>query len=471
MAEQHPLDPNDIVWVSPESDEPETGTPTMPFTDVGRALAAAKPGQTILLRAGEYCADSTLQNSGTIDRPINIRPETPGSVTVRGACWYLYDASDLVITGIAFRDCPGGALSAVGASSRNSLRELTFVNCGLEHRPACTLFFGGAGAECNVIEQCSFTHDSPESPDNLTTSRASVALILGNGSAGDQALNRDFVVRDCVFTNYGYAVIVGTSDNAGSYLGHVIERNRIEDTRGDAITVRCSDTIVRANQIVRTGRAAVTLTAGSSSVVENNRIVDCETGVQITGQAHTVQGNCLVRCGGAGMHVVAGAAGGDDTGVVLVHRNTLVDCSAIGVLLDSGTSAIVDSNHFAGPATPYTVPPAPPRGSDLLPSVCSNNALSHGAPDVAGATRREVTFADPSSGDYSSDCPAGASGWVLDLKDLPGEDADEEYRVAMAEGAEEADEHRREVDELLDEEEPGESPARGYFFPDNEDTR
>jgi hypothetical protein len=64
-----------IIWVGPAGDGGGRGTFDEPFTSVTEAVASARPGNTVVLRAGLYRGDVTVQNSGTIDRPIRITAE------------------------------------------------------------------------------------------------------------------------------------------------------------------------------------------------------------------------------------------------------------------------------------------------------------------------------------------------------------------------------------------------------------
>ncbi len=132
------------------------GTEDEPFGSLDRALELAGPGSTILLHEGSYTGDFTVHKSGTITEPIRIAARTPGAAIVEGGSWYLYDVSDIILEGIAFRNTKAQALSVVGACARNAFNALAFTDCGRNSSSGCTLFFGGSGVTATVVADCRF---------------------------------------------------------------------------------------------------------------------------------------------------------------------------------------------------------------------------------------------------------------------------------------------------------------------------
>ena len=92
---------------------------------------------------------------------------------IQGACWFFYDICDLIVSGFTFRDAPHGAVSVMGACLRNRFADLLFINCGTRESASCTLFFGGAGGSCNVVENCLFERPAPSPPAPTTSWRPS----------------------------------------------------------------------------------------------------------------------------------------------------------------------------------------------------------------------------------------------------------------------------------------------------------
>ncbi|MBD3241988.1 MAG: hypothetical protein GF331_15470 [Chitinivibrionales bacterium] len=478
-------DDDKYIWVAPEGSDEQLGTYEQPLSDVARALSRARPGQTVILKSGEYHGDVTIQQSGTMDRPVHITAEERGGAVIVGSCWYLYDVSDLAISKLTFRDSPGGALSVVGACRRNSFRELLFENCSRLKRPSCTLFFGGSGAQCNMVENCTFHHDTAEQRETYDVEHASVAMMVVEGDQDGRAANADFVVRCNEFVNYGYGVIVGAGDGGRGLYGHVVEFNALDDCGGDALLIKCGDTTIRGNRVKRAGGSAIAVLAGTASTVIGNRIVDCKNGVRLCGEAHTVASNLFARCRAQAVHVASNSYRPDLSAgsAALIEHNTIVDCgdatqhdAVSGVLNDPGTSCVVERNLFFGPGRPYRC-----NGDSescytdgSLPSFFSDNACGGTAPDAPGCRHIEVLFAGHDSDDFSNDSEYGADGWVLKAGLWPPPEADEtdsalDYRAEVSASAAEAGLVSEEVEQLIDDLDREQLFKQGFLFPDMPD--
>lgn len=471
------------IWVAPEAVGDQLGTYEQPFAGIARALSRIRPGQTIILKSGEYRGDITIQQCGTMDQPVHITSEQPGGAVIVGSCWYLYDVSDVAISKLTFRDAPGGAISVVGACRRNSFRELLFENCSRTKRPSCTLFFGGSGAQCNMVENCTFRHDVAEQLEEYDVERASVAVMVAEGDLDGRAANADFVVRCNEFINYGYGVIVGAGDGSSGLYGHVVEFNALDNCGGDALRIKCGDTTIRGNRVNRAGGSAIAVLAGAASTVIGNRIVDCGNGVRLCGEAHTVASNLFARCRAQAVHVAGNYRADLRAGsAALIERNTIVDCGDArkdgisGVLNDPGTSCVVERNLFFGPGKPYR------HNGDAesfdaggaLPSFFSDNATGGEAPDAPGCRHIEVLFAGRDNDDFSNDSEYGANGWVLTNGRWPPPEADQtdaalDYRAEVSACAADAGLISEEVEQLIDDLDREQLFKQGFLFPDLSD--
>jgi hypothetical protein len=200
-----------FVWVTPGEDVSGEGSYANPFRSVSKAVECAMPGQTVVLKRGLYQGDVTIQKSGLIDKPLRIIAEKDAEVICSEACWYLYDVSDIILSGLVFRDSPGIALSVVGTCRRNRFEFLSFVNCGTSVKESCTLFLGGSGQACNVVESCCFERaaDAPEehSPN------VSIGLLISEGDYQEGEANCDCIITKNRFVNYGYGILVGSQDS------------------------------------------------------------------------------------------------------------------------------------------------------------------------------------------------------------------------------------------------------------------
>jgi hypothetical protein len=388
------FDPS-ILWVSPASSDHGTGTYDEPFSCIDQALALAKPGTTIVLKSGKYSRNVTMQVSGTLRQPIRIYGEEGAEVT--NACWFLYDVSNMVISQIGFRNAPQNALSVIGACSHNRFSELTFVDCGAGEKSSCTLFFGGSGGTCNVVEQCRF--------EQRPGGESSIAVMAAEGDNDRGQAIMNLVFRKNTFVNYTTGIVVGVGDAPAGQYGHLIEYNTFAGCAGDALIIKCGDTQIRGNLVKQCAATAIAVRAGSNSVIEANRIVDSKSGISLCGPDHSIGQNCLIRCSDQGILATGNGQGNPATGL-FIENNTFVKCGTpdltAAVIIEKGASGILRMNLFngftdlAGPVAQFLV---------------SDNVSTGQAGQ--GIEQRAVVFKDPGKDDFSNDSGYGASGWMV----------------------------------------------------------
>ena len=81
-------DDPDLIYINPNAADGGRGSLEQPYSTIEEGLARVKPGQTILLSAGEYTGDLNIQVSGTARNPLRIIAEPGNAVTIRSACWF-----------------------------------------------------------------------------------------------------------------------------------------------------------------------------------------------------------------------------------------------------------------------------------------------------------------------------------------------------------------------------------------------
>ena len=411
-----------IIWVSSSGKNDGDGTRENPFGGIERAIAIVKPGMTLLLRAGVYAGDKTFDISGTIHEPIRIAAERGAAVEIRSACWYFYDVSDVVVSGLTFNNAPGGAVSVIGACARNRFDGLRFVNCGKNDAASCTLFFGGSGGSCNVVANCRFERMPQRAPAALPSAAKSAGLMVSEGDNDGGAPITDHVFTKNYFVNYDYGVLVGAGDAPAGQYGHIVEHNTVEQCRSGGILVKCSDTMVRGNLIMRCLDRPVAVAAGRGSVVDSNRVLDCGSGIQVNGDGHTVVNNCIIRCKGEAIGVNGEATMPERRAAsnVLIENNTCIDCGTVpenkrvtGVRIDAGATVIVRRNLFSGEGKPYVCTdeagPDRRRASKLI----IENMAANGCEGMEGAAAAPVAFKNAAEDDFANDSGCGAAGAVL----------------------------------------------------------
>ncbi len=445
----------DILWVCPTFTGSGNGTFEAPYTEVNEALKNVKPGSTIVLQAGEYIDNVNIQDSGTITEPIRIVADNNAQNKVFClSTWFLYDVSDIIISGLSFINIPQQAISVIGNCERNNFSKLNFINCGLDKKAPCTFYFGGSGSKCNVVENCSFKIESKKSVDN-TKPELPIALMVSEGDVNDNTkLNTNHVFRGNIFTNYGCAVIIGIHDNTFHNYSHIFENNIIRDCSNDGMRVKCGDTVINSNVFLKCQGKAISIAHGKTDVICNNRIEKCETGIHINGYDCTVKNNCIVESLKQAIAIKSkGEKKGNSLGTTFIEENTCIDSknkegasSKEIVLIDTNSNCIIQRNIFSGKKPPYTI------NNEIKTSKQQNiihivdNIISKTSHPVNGCIKKQISFKDQKSGNYTTRIKYGAKGWMaagskilfnkdkLTKKKTPGENLPENIDASQVDG-------------------------------------
>ncbi len=424
----HNLRKNDprTIWVSARESAVEEGSYENPYGSISKAVESAQPGQIVVLKAGTYTGDVTIQKSGSIDKPIRIIAEDGADVQCVGSCWFLYDVSDVICSGIVFKDSPGLALSVIGRCMRNRFEFLRFIDCSIGRENACTFYFGGSGQACNTVESCAFEGSAP--PDGSQPS-ASIGLLIAEGDFQEGSPNRNYIISKNVFSRYGYGVIIGSRDSIEGEYGHRIENNSIDNCAFEGIMVKCGDTLVKGNVIRNCSRHSISIAAGTGSILEDNRILDCAWGIRVAGKGHSIANNCIIRCGEDAVDVmsapspeIAGATN------IIIEQNTFVGWGEFRkkngccIRINPDATCVVRKNLFYGKGTPFCLDdsgkaspgqpgaPSPSGGKNFL---ITDNKSSGDCERADGCTPAEVAFKSIAFDNYTNDSGYGAHGWML----------------------------------------------------------
>lgn len=394
-----------ILWVSPEAIG-GNGTFDNPFCDIESALIKAEPGTTIVLQSGNYDDDLTIQISGQIDKPIRITSDENATVTVNGGCWYLYDSSDIIIEHIHFINARASALSVTGNSARNIFTHLSFTDCGQTSKETCTVYFGGAGIENNMIAESTFTRDITDS--------ANVSIAVMVSTSGHSSTNpvRQHIFKRNTIKGYSHAFIAGSSDREEEFGGHFILENSISSCSSDAIIIKSSDSAVGNNLISDCPVSAVKIRSGQSATVFNNRIVNCGTGIIVNGSGQSINGNCIINSSKEAIRICDKK---DDLTTaaenLIVMSNTFINTSGSisSIICEPHTSSVIIENLFHG----YSVSQfdSYKNSNSIVTSIVSNATTQDG---FSGNDFISVNPQFTSEKDFNFESPIekGAHGWV-----------------------------------------------------------
>ena len=80
-----PFTTRNTYYVSPTGSDTGAGNAASPFKTISQAAKLAGAGDTVLIKPGVYRESVWLKNSGTGEKPIVFKAETPGTVVIDGA--------------------------------------------------------------------------------------------------------------------------------------------------------------------------------------------------------------------------------------------------------------------------------------------------------------------------------------------------------------------------------------------------
>jgi hypothetical protein len=312
------------------------------------------------------------------------------------------------------------AMAVMGKCERNRFERMKFIDCSLTKENACTMFFGGSGQACNVVESCEFIGNAKNAifPDGKKATSVGIMIAEGDFHGGEP--NRDHIIGKNSFSHYGYGVLLGSQDGTLGEYGHRITYNSVENC-GEGIMVKCGDTLVKGN-IIRHCLRSISLAAGIGSIVEDNRIIDCDQGIRIAGKGHTVFNNCIVRCKKGAIRVIASIPPQTPAAAnIVIEKNTMVDWGQdpasenSGITIEPGTTCVVHKNLFHGKGNPYAIIDLDnsPHTQERKRYLIDDNAVTKACELPAGVLRAMVTFIAESLDNYANDSAYGARGWML----------------------------------------------------------
>jgi poly(beta-D-mannuronate) lyase len=283
--------------------------PVKNAAELGSALAAAEPGDVLVMAKGEW-KDAALEitKGGTAEKPLTLRAEIPGETIMTGASSLRIKAPHIVVDGLYFTR---GGLAAEASSVIHFLSHHgTLKNTAIvDFNPAnfeddyYWVFFEG---DDNLVERCYFKGKNNMQP------------LLGN-AVTDSHRN---TVRGCYFKNIPHADGNGREilrmwgpgkfdpkSEDGAWC--VVEGNLFEGADGEGteiVSLKSNHNKLVGNTVIAT-RGCLNIRQGSHNLVKGNIIlgrgVPGAQGLRMSGLHNTVEGNFISGCDW-GIKVMAG---------------------------------------------------------------------------------------------------------------------------------------------------------------------
>ena len=387
------------IWVSPKAPQGGMGTVELPFSTIDEAVEKVVEGSRIVLMPGTYEEKVSLREvKGSEMKPISIvaLPDRKEPV-ICTAEWFLYDITDLIISGITFETIENSAVSILGTSERNIIKGCHFDRCG--ENSECAVFIGGNSGRFNVIEECTFA--SPEE-----NNEKQIALFVAQSiDEEDDTLrpSSHTIIRYNQFKNYGVGVVVGSADELEAYGNHLIEEN-LFDTCFEGVRSKASGTTIKAN-IFKECAKAISALSGEATEILENRFDTCALSISCGTFDVTISQNCFINSTCTIMPEGAGSA-------IVLHNNTMVSTQQQAPVLDIQTETIVaiTDSVFDGIDLKFTE------------SVTAVGCITSQSSDVKGISTTSLHYKDSAHGDFSLTIAQGCSSsaaFVTEINPVP----------------------------------------------------
>lgn len=306
-----------------------------------KAVFAAKPGDVIVLSAGEWKdADLRLDGTGTKDAPITIRAEKPGETIFTGASRIRLGGEHLVVSGLWLKNLSGAKADwfEFRIDSKRRANHCRVTDCAFtesadftpEEKESRWVGIYGTG---NQVDRCFL-----EGKKNKGTT---VVVWLGEqDTGGHRLLANRFGERPRLGKNGGEALRVGDSKSSMMKASCLVEGNVFYrcDGETECISNKSCGNIYRGNFFLET-QGTLTLRHGNDCLVEGNVFLGGRRGqtggIRLIGEGHQVVGNFLRDLEGdsfrSAICLVNGFPDSPDNGYfqvknAVIRNNAILDC-------------------------------------------------------------------------------------------------------------------------------------------------
>ena len=330
-----------LVFDLPKSFESET-RPVSDVAGFNRRAKTLKPGDELVVRNGVYTgwAAALVEGKGTAEKPVVIRPETPGGVIFRGRTHVRLTGRHIVFKGFRFDHAgPAHVLYLINGENIR-VTQCQFSSCGDSGRTFSHIIRITRNCHRNRIDHCYFT--------------ASKSIGVGLRLFGVEDLARDNridhnIFRD-IFKYWGNGqenIQLGGPSNcdvADATVRTLVEYCLFDNAWGDSETIsnKSSSNTIRYNVAANCLFSAFTIRSGYDVRFEGNVMVNSGGGVRVFGERHVIVNNLFLNLLDAGVTFQTGTEyrrkPNAKTGTLVAH-NTFVNCPVAAVGAERETPA------------------------------------------------------------------------------------------------------------------------------------
>ena len=293
-------------------------------SDFNSRAARLCPGDELVVQDGVY-SNWTLQLpcKGAHDRPIVVRPHTPGGVLFRRATSILITGAHIVVRGFRFEHCGPESVVKFQDADRNRLTDCRFLHCGDPRRTFRFIVQVYDNSHHNRVDHCTFV--GSKSMSLVLYSSEKTQEKLGTHNRFDHNLFRDIFALS---RNGQEPIMVGRGGRSEKYDAFtIIEHNVLDNASGDSelFSNKSDRNTYRYNVAAYCKRAALSLRGGRDCLVEGNILVGSSEGVRIHGVRHRVINNLILDQERYGIMMPLGGRNHRQAEDCLVAHNTVVN--------------------------------------------------------------------------------------------------------------------------------------------------
>ena len=300
--------------------------------DIARLAAEAQPGDVLVMTDGEWKDQAIVFTSnGTAEKPVTLRAKTPGKVVLTGESSLSIDGTQLVVSGLFFKDGGTGKDGIALHGSHNRLTDTAVVGGNFK-------FFVHIFGSENRMDHCYLAEKTSDSP---------TLQIEAEGTPNHHRIDRNlFGPRPPLGRNGGETIRVGYSGQSMSASGTLVEQNLFDRCDGELeiISSKSCENIYRGNTFLDCA-GMLTLRHGNRCLVEGNFFIGHHKrgsgGIRVIGEDHTIINNYIDGVEQGAFWITAGIPDSPLNGYFRARNctiafNTIVDSRGPCVQLDAG---------------------------------------------------------------------------------------------------------------------------------------
>ena len=266
----------------------------------------AQPGDIIILQNGEWKdAIIKLDCSGTKEKPIEFKAQTPGKVMISGNSRLMLGGNYIVVSGLNFSNGNSGdnAVITYRIDKNRLANNCRVTNCVINdfNNPKrmdennWVAFYG----KNNRLDHCSFV--------NKKNMGVLLAVILDDERSRDNFHEIDhnyFGKRPPLASNGGEIIRVGVSQHCQYNSNTQITNNFFEDCDGETeiVSIKSCSNMIQDN-VFKESQGSLVLRHGDNNIVSGNLFVGNDKtatgGVRVINKGQVVRNNVFYKCRGA----------------------------------------------------------------------------------------------------------------------------------------------------------------------------